>query len=51
MVTIVDYWGKEREFDPAQYAKEEYRYPNGVILKVTSPVVVGTCIPYSLSEQ
>lgn len=29
----------------------EYRYPNGVILKVTSPVVVGTCIPYSLSEQ
>ena len=29
MVTIVDYWGKEREFDPAQYAKEEYRYPNG----------------------
>jgi len=29
MVTIVDYWGEEREFDPAQYAKEEYRYPNG----------------------
>lgn len=28
MVTIIDYWGKEREFDPAQYAKEEYRYPN-----------------------
>lgn len=28
MVIIKDYWGKEREFDPAQYAKEEYRYSN-----------------------
>lgn len=29
MITIIDYWGKEREFEPADYAKEEYRYPNG----------------------
>ena len=29
MITIIDYWGKEREFEPAEYAKEEYRYPNG----------------------
>lgn len=28
MVIIKDYWGREREFEPADYAKEEYRYPS-----------------------